>query len=153
MLTDIPDPPVSNPLPQATTMPATVDHLDHAHRYVAALAAGVTGDALADFFTPDAVVTELPNRFTPHGARRELPEILAGAERGQRYVRDQAWRVLSAVAEGDRVAMELDWAGTVAEDVGALAAGTRMRAHVAIFLDYRGGKIAAQRHYDCYEPF
>src|SRR5690349_12528280 len=118
----------------------TTTTLDEAHRYVAALAAGATGDALADFFTPDAVVTELPNRFTPRGARRDLPELRAAAERGQRYVRDQDWRVLSAVAEGDRVALELDWAGTVAEDVGALAAGTRMRAHVAIFLDYRDGR-------------
>jgi ketosteroid isomerase-like protein len=134
-------------------MPVTASNLEHARRYIDALAAGATGDALAGFFTPDVVVTELPNRFTPTGARRALPELLAGAERGRRFMRDQAWRLLSAVAEGDRVALELDWAATVAVDAGALAAGTRMRAHVAVFLDYRDGRIAAQRHYDCYEPF
>jgi ketosteroid isomerase-like protein len=28
-----------------------------------------------------------------------------------------------------------------------------MRAHIAAFLEFRDGKIVAQRNYDCYEPF
>jgi len=35
----------------------------------------------------------------------------------------------------------------------SLPAGGTMRAHVAIFLEFRNGKIVAQRHYDCYEPW
>jgi ketosteroid isomerase-like protein len=157
MATNIPERRVSNPTPPETAMPATMTataaNLEQARRYIDALARGETGDALAAFFTPDAVVIEFPNRFTPAGARRELPQLREAAERGQRYVRDQEWRILSELADGDRVALELDWAGTIAVDVGPLAAGTRMRAHVAVFLEFRDGRIAAQRHYDCYEPF
>jgi ketosteroid isomerase-like protein len=28
-----------------------------------------------------------------------------------------------------------------------------MRAHIAAFLEFRDGRIVAQRNYDCYEPF
>ena len=133
--------------------PAPGSSLDVALRYVAAIAAGATGEALAAFYTPDVVITELPNRFTPNGARRTLAESLAAAERGAKFMRDQRYEIVSALADGDRVALEFDWRGTVAVDVGPLAAGTVMRAHVATVLELRDGKIAAQRHYDCYEPF
>jgi ketosteroid isomerase-like protein len=37
--------------------------------------------------------------------------------------------------------------------VGALTPGAEMRAHFAVFLDFRDGKIVRQRNYDCFEPF
>ena len=134
-------------------MHAANPNLDTARRYIAALEAGVTGDALAAFFTPDVVITELPNRFRPTGGRSELPAILEAAERGQRVMRRQRYEILSIVGDGDRVALELDWTGVLAVPVGTLQPGAEMRDHVAVFLEYRDGLIAAQRHYDCYEAF
>ncbi len=58
-----------------------------------------------------------------------------------------------AVAEGDRVAMEVRWTGTLAVAMGSLPAGGTMRAHFGVFLYFRDGKIAGQRNYDCFEPW
>jgi SnoaL-like polyketide cyclase len=65
----------------------------------------------------------------------------------------QRFEVLSAMASGDRVALELSWTGTLAVPFGALAAGADMTARFAVFLEFRGSEIAAQRNYDCFAPF
>lgn len=121
--------------------------------YIRALESGATGDAVAGFFSPDVVVTEFPNRFTPNGATRDMQNLRAASERGKKAMQRQRYDIVSMTAEGDRVAIELDWTGTLAIPVGNLPVGGDMRAHVAIVLDFLHGKIVAQRHYDCYEPF
>ncbi len=131
------------------------DHpnLATARRYLEALEQGVVGSALAEFFVPDVLQEELPNRLLPAGARRDLDAILAGAERGKQLMAAQRFEVRQAVAEGDRVVMEVRWTGTLALAMGSLPAGGTMRAHFAVFLDFRDGKIAGQRNYDCFEPW
>lgn len=131
----------------------TEDPIAFARRYLAALEAGATGDALAAFFTPDVVQEEFPNRLVPTGARRDLGALLDGAVRGQKVMTAQRYELLHAVASGDRVALEVQWTGTLAVPVGALPAGGEMRARFAVFLDLRDGRIAAQRNYDCFDPF
>ena len=126
---------------------------DIATAYIRALESGAAGDDIAQFFSPDVVLTEFPNRFTPNGATRDIENIRAASERGKKTMQRQRYDIVSMTAEGDRVAIELDWTGTLAIPVGALPAGGDMRAHVAIVLEFRDGKIVAQRHYDCYEPF
>ncbi|MEZ4410147.1 MAG: nuclear transport factor 2 family protein [Polyangiales bacterium] len=133
--------------------PAAEDPIAFARRYLAALEAGATGDALAAFFTPDVVQEEFPNRLVPTGARRDLAALLDGAVRGQRVMTAQRYELVHAVASGDRVALEVQWTGTLAVPVGALPAGGEMRARFAVFLDLRDGRIAAQRNYDCFDPF
>ena len=49
--------------------------------------------------------------------------------------------------------LEVLWAGTLAIPVGSLAAGDEMRAHFAVFIELRDGRIYRQRNYDCFEPF
>lgn len=120
-------------------------NLELVTRYFAALAAGATGEALARFFAPDVVQEELPNLVTPQGARRDLAAILAGAERGAERVPRQRYELLGALVRGDRVACEVAWSG-------ALATGGELRARLAVFIELRGGRIAAQRNYDCFEP-
>jgi ketosteroid isomerase-like protein len=127
-------------------------NLEIACRYLTAIEQGATGDALAAFYTPDVVQEEFPNRLAPNGARRGLDGLLEGAERGQALLSAQTYEVTNAVADGDRVAMEVLWTGTLAAPLGTLTAGSTMRAHIAMFLDFRDGKIARQRNYDCYEP-
>jgi ketosteroid isomerase-like protein len=132
---------------------ATADNLALLHRYLRAVEDGATGDALAAFYTADAVQDELPNRLTPQGARRDLRMILAAAERGQRAMSAQRFEVLGEVVSADRIAVEVQWTGTVAVPIGTLPVGGQLRARFAMFLEIREGRIARQRNYDCFYPF
>jgi ketosteroid isomerase-like protein len=122
-------------------------------RYFAALEEGVTGEALAAFYAPEVVQEEFPNRLVPQGARRDLAAILEGAERGQKVMASQRYEILHALADGDRAAVEFRWSGTLAVAVGPLPAGSEMRGRFASFLEFRDGRIVAQRSYDCFEPW
>jgi len=126
---------------------------DIAKTYLAALEAGATGDALAAFFTDDVVQEEFPNRLVPAGARRDLAALLDGAVRGQKVMRAQRFELLAAVENGDTLALEVQWTGTVAVALGSLPAGGQMRARFAVFLEFRGDKIARQRNYDCFDAW
>ena len=133
-------------------MASGTENVELAKRYLEAIEAGATGDELADFFAPDAVQEEFPNRLVPMGARRDLTAILDAAARGRAAMAGQSFRILHAVADGDQVALEIEWVGTTAIPIGDLPAGGEMRARFGVFLEYRDGKIAAQRNYDCFEP-
>jgi len=132
---------------------AEQENVATARRYLAAIESGATGDALAAFFTPDVVQLELPNRLVPNGVRRDLAAILDGAVRGQQVMAAQRFDVVGVVASGDRVALEAVWTGTLRVPLGSLPAGGEMRAHFGVFLEFRDGRIAAQRNYDCFEPW
>jgi ketosteroid isomerase-like protein len=122
-------------------------------RYLEALERGMTVAAVGDFFTPDVVQEEFPNRLIPQGARREMADLKAAAERGAKVMSSQRFTLLRAIASGDQVACEVQWSGTLAVPFGTLPAGGEMRARFAIFLDIRNGKIAGQRNYDCFDPW
>jgi ketosteroid isomerase-like protein len=51
------------------------------------------------------------------------------------------------------VVLEVEWTGTLSVPLGSLPAGGQMRARFAVFLDFRDGKIAQQRNYDCFQPW
>ena len=133
-------------------MASGTENVELARRYLEAIEAGATGDELADFFASDVVQEEFPNRLVPQGARRDLTAILDAAARGRAAMANQSFRILHAVADGDQVALEVEWVGTTAVPIGELPPGGEMRARFAVFLEYRDGKIAAQRNYDCFEP-
>jgi ketosteroid isomerase-like protein len=134
-------------------MPPDPENLDRARRYLEAIEAGATGDELGRFFAPDVVQEEFPNRLLPQGARRDLLAILDAAARGRAAMSSQSYRILHAVGEGNELALEVEWVGTLAVPFGQTPAGGTMRARFAVFLEYRDGKIAAQRNYDCFEPW
>ncbi|MBA3947728.1 MAG: nuclear transport factor 2 family protein [Herpetosiphonaceae bacterium] len=137
----------------SSAIPAELDILAIAKRYLQAIERGVTGDTLAEFFTPDVVQEEFPNRLVVHGAQRDLQTILDGALRGQQAVSAQSYEVLHAVVSGNEVALEVQWTGTLAIALGSLPVGGQMRARFAVFIEFRDGKIAKQRNYDCFEPW
>jgi len=122
-------------------------------RYLDALEQGMTSAAVGDLFTPDVVQEEFPNRLMPQGARRTLADLQAAAERGGKVMSSQSFTLLHAVASGDHVACEVQWAGTLAVPYGSIPVGGEMRARFVFFLDIRDGKIAAQRNYDYFEPW
>jgi len=131
----------------------STSRIELARRYLGALEAGAVGDELAAFFTADVVQEEFPNRLVPAGARQDLTALLDGAVRGQKVMRRQQYQLVSAVESGDVVVLEVQWIGTLAVPLGSLPAGGDMRARFAVFLEYRGDRIAKQRNYDCFEAW
>lgn len=128
-------------------------NVDFVKRYLAAIGEGATGDALRAFFHDDVVQEEFPNRLMPEGARRGIAEILEGAIKGQRVVRNQRFDVRSTLVDGDRVAVEVDWSATLQVPLASTPAGGSLRARFAIFVELRDGRILSQRNYDCFDPF
>jgi ketosteroid isomerase-like protein len=129
------------------------ENLRTARRYLAALQAGAATEELAAFFTEDVVQEEFPNRLMSAGARRTLADLLEGAERGRTILTGQRFEIQREMADGDHVALEVIWTGRFSIPIGALQPGDEMRAHFGVFLDFRDGRIAAQRNYDCFDPF
>ena len=144
-----------------TTSPTATEtaNLETARRYLAAIEASTDPERSEStpgaerFFAPDVVQEEFPNRIVPNGARRDLAALREGAERGRAVLRAQRYEVKAAYASGDTVILEVLWVGTLRVAIGALAAGDEMRAHFAVFLEFRDGLIYRQRNYDCFEPF
>lgn len=135
-------------------------HLETARRYLAAIEAGTGGEGgegdpadVYAFFTPDVLQEEFPNRLVPDGARRDLDALREAGKRGRKVMRSQRYEVRAAYAMGDTVILETLWVGTLAMAIGNLPEGGEMRAHFAVFLDFRDGRIYRQRNYDCFEPF
>jgi ketosteroid isomerase-like protein len=128
-------------------------NLEHAIAWVRAIESGATGDVLSQFVTPDMIHEDMPNRVFPNGSRYDLAGMREGAERGKALMRKQRYDILSTIASGSTVVIQLDWAAELAVPLGTLKAGDEMRAHVAIFMEFRDGKICRQRDYGCYEPF
>lgn len=129
------------------------NNLETAKRYLAFLEQRDSDSSVADFFAPDVVQVEFPNRLTAKTATRDLAAMLEGYERGKALMAQQLYDIVNAVASSETVVLEVRWTGTLAVAMGTLAAGDQMRAHFAVFLDFRDGKIAAQRNYDCFEPW
>ena len=128
-----------------------IDNLALTREYVAALERGEAGESLMRFFTPDFQQIEYPNRLNTKGQQSDLISMVERSERGRKMMKSQRYEIENAVADGDSVAMEVRWTGILATPVAGLP--EEMRAHFAFFLDFRDGKIARQRNYDCFEPW
>lgn len=102
---------------------------------------------------PEVIQEEFPNRLVPTGAKRDLAALLDGYERGKKVISSQQYEIKNAMAGANVVALEVLWTGTLAVALGTLPVGGQMRAHFAMFLEFRDGKIVAQRNYDCFEPW
>jgi ketosteroid isomerase-like protein len=128
------------------------DYVEIAKAYLAALQRGDTETALA-CYAEDVVQQEFPNRLVPGGATRDLTALREGAARGKKVMAGEQYQLLSAIAEGNRVAMEVQWIGTLAVPFGTIPKGGHLRALFAIFLEFRDDKIVRQHNYDCFEPW
>jgi ketosteroid isomerase-like protein len=128
-------------------------NLEVAREYIRAIESGTTGDALARFFTPDVAITEMPNRIAPHGSASDLAKALQAAERGRQLFKWQSYTITNILGDGDCVALEMDWIGVTAMQIQNLPPNSEMRDHAAVFLQFLDGRIARQRHDDCFEPW
>lgn len=128
-------------------------NLDTVKRYLAALEQSDNCESLAEFFSPEVIQEEFPNRLVPSGARRDLAALIEACERGKQVISEQRFDIKNALESENRVVLEVLWTGTLAVAVGALPVGGQMKAHFAVFLEFSEGKIVAQRNYDCFEPW
>lgn len=110
-------------------------------------------EEIGAFLAEDILYEELPNRLFDQGARRDRAAMLDGALRGRSLLSAQRFEVHGVLAEGDAVALELSWTGTLAVPLGSLPAGSTLRTRSGMFFTVRGGRIVHQRNYDCYDPF
>jgi ketosteroid isomerase-like protein len=121
--------------------------------YLKAIETGAAAETLRRFFTLDAQQVELPNRLNPKGGTSDLDLLLVRAEQGRKLLRDQHYELKSALTQGDHVAVEATWRGTLVVPFGTIVAGTTLHAHFAMFFEMSDGRIHKQRNYDCFEPW
>jgi ketosteroid isomerase-like protein len=131
----------------------SLDILTIAKNYLKALKQGKTGKDLAIFFHEDVEQVEMPNRLNPSGSTSNLNTLLERAEQGKKFLKSQEYNIRNTIVQDNTVVLELDWSGVLNIHVGTLNAGQTMKAHFAMFIDFKDGKIIHQRNYDCFEPF
>lgn len=131
----------------------SLDILTIAKNYLKALRQGKTGKDLAMFFHDDVEQVEMPNRLNPNGGVSNLTTLLERAEQGKKLLKSQEYEIKNAFVHENTVVLELDWSGILNVHIGTLNAGQTMKAHFAMFIDFKDGKIIHQRNYDCFEPF
>lgn len=108
---------------------------------------------IASLFSPDALLEQLPNRIYPNGIRSGVSRMAEAFEKGRKLLSSQSYEIMSCVAEGDALSIEVLWTGTLAVPFGSLSVGSQMRAHSAMFFQFKDGKIVSQRNYDCFESW
>jgi ketosteroid isomerase-like protein len=123
-----------------------------AARYVRALEA-FDVEALRELVHPQMAQVELPNRLNPKGQTSDAADLLARMQKSTAVLSAQRYTIHHAIEQGDHLALEVGWAGTLRVPLGTLAPGDEMRASFAVFLEVRDGKVIRQRNYDCFEPF
>jgi len=133
--------------------PSQDDLIQRAKDYLAAIERGAPFEEVSLFLTSDCVQEEFPNRLVPNGARRTLEDMRAAADRGSKAVESQRYEVLEAVVQDERVALEVRWTAKVLVPFGNLKPGSSMTARFAVFLLFRGNRIARQHNYDCFDAF
>jgi len=129
--------------------PAAGSDFDRARNYIDALNARADAEAIASFYTSDAVQEELPNRWTPGGAHRNLEGIKRARQRGLIATTSERYELTGATGGGSQVALELVWSGHAFEGASVIPQGRRLEARFALFLTYRDGLIVRERRYQC----
>jgi ketosteroid isomerase-like protein len=129
------------------------DNIATARRYLSAIESGGDFASVSDYYAPDVIQVEYPNRLVPEGAQRDLDVLIEAWQRGQNVVASQRYEVRNVVASGDWVALEVTWSAVLNVAVGTIPASGEMRAQFAVFLQFRDGKIVRQHNYDCFDAF
>ena len=127
-------------------------NLQQVRRYLQAIEEGAFNQVTA-MFAPGMTFEQLPNLLSPKGSRADLSQMAAASEKGKKLLSEQSYEIKNAVANGDAVAVEVLWRGKLATGFGNLSAGSEMRAHCAMFFEFKDGRIVRQRNYDCFEPW
>jgi ketosteroid isomerase-like protein len=127
-------------------------NLERVERYLKSIESG-DFDGIVGLFSPDAVLEQLPNRIYPNGIRSGVSRMAEAFEKGRKLLSSQSYEIKSCLLDGDKLSIEVLWTGTLALAFGSLPVGSQMRAHSAMFFEFKDGKIVSQRNYDCFEPW
>ena len=128
-------------------------NIEKARAYLRAIEEGTLLEGWSEIFAPGVTIQWFPNRLSPNGSTSDISGLSTAVERGKKLMTSQTYEVRNAIADGERVVLEATWTGTLAVPFETIPAGGEMRAHFAMFLEFRDGKIVAQRNYDCFEPW
>jgi ketosteroid isomerase-like protein len=99
------------------------------------------------FYARDMQWTELPRAGSPQGRTGGRDFLRECARSDLALFPDRRMSVIDAVAQGDRVVLELDWEGTAARPIGPLPQGSRVRLRIASFFTLGDGLITRQVDY------
>jgi ketosteroid isomerase-like protein len=124
-------------------------HFDLARGYLTALSEGHGPEAIAGFFSEDAIQELLPSPLNPRGVRRGRTSIARAREKSLAVFPTETNDLRGASGEGSRVALEVLWSGVAAADRAAFGRGQQVESRSAVFLEFRDGLIVRQRNYDC----
>ena len=98
-------------------------------------------EALVDCVSADVVFENVSNAGQPMKIEgREAFAELASQAAAMFASRQQTVR--TAVVDGDNVAIEVDWIGTPAVDLGTMKAGTEVAMRGASFITLSNGKLS-----------
>jgi ketosteroid isomerase-like protein len=131
-------------------MPEILTNLHRARLYLKSIE---NGEFPSELLSPDVQMQQLPNRIYPKGVRAGASQMAEAFNRGKKLLSSQSYDIKNAVENGNCVALEVQWTGKLAIPFGSLEAGSEIRAHCAMFLEFSDGKIISQRNYDCFEPW
>ncbi len=112
-----------------------------------------TIEELSQFLSPDVTWQEMPNQmFAPEGRIYGFEDMLKDFQMAQQYTNPQKYTIENILVEGDRVALQANWQGHIAQAMGPFAAGDQLTCQVAIFLKFQDGKVLRQVEYPSYPP-
>ena len=118
----------------ATRLPAA-SNLERAKQYLKANENGAGFNTLAEFFSPDIVVECFPIGWLPMGTPQSSG-LHMSAERDQKIMASPSYEIRNAIVEGDSVALEVYWTGSLAVAFENIPAGGQVRVHFAMFLTF-----------------
>ena len=119
----------------------STSNVSRARQYLQVVASGEAFEKVADFYTPDVVIQEFPNRIAPHGRIRRAADIRPAYEQGRQILQSQTYNVQRILESGDDVAVELEWTGILALPVMNLPAGTEMKASSRCFSPFATAEL------------
>lgn len=124
-------------------------NIDAARRYIEVYNQDIARP-LEECFAEEFEWREMPSPFFPQGRSGGLTELTEAVQFSKTNLRDEQMTLLSLIASGDLVALEVIWEGTVINEVEGLAVGTRLQANLGIFQRFRDGLIISQHEYVCF---
>jgi hypothetical protein len=129
----------------------TSGNVARARQYLKGLECGPSGDELAKFFAPEIVLEIFPGKFFPNGSRDDYLDFCRGRAR-QKVMTSQKYEIRNEVASGDKVALEIDWMGTLACLFKPYQKEAKCGPTSLHSSNSRTAKWFPQGNYDCYQP-
>ena len=83
----------------------------------------------------------IPEPSDTPGKKCDLATALEGAERGEKVMSRQMFKIKQEIADHDRIAVEVEWVGTFAGTPWIHSGWRQMKAFFAVFLEFQEGKI------------